>query len=257
MAYKFNENFIGYRENRRYELFSGSDSKQLFEENLKTKPDDWYYRTNKIEYKRNSLGHRCNELAHIDLDNYILTIGCSHTEGSGLSIENTYSHMLSKKMNCDYYNLALAGTGIDTMMHNLTVWFSTVKKHPKLLVVQYPDVARFNTIDDKQAATNMTPKYAMISPWTINTPNLTRIQESFIILGEQIKYFDSKVTFSRVLLKALTSAPLIEVHVRLPHELEHQIPFRAIDEARDGHRGIMSNYVLAGNISKTYKALIS
>lgn len=256
MSYKFNNNFIGYRESHLYELFSGSDNKKRFEENLKTKPDDWYYRTNPVEYKRNSLGHRCKELADIDLNNYILTVGCSHTEGSGLPIENTYSHVLSEKMKCDYYNLGLSGTGIDIMMHNLTVWFATVKKQPKFVVMQFPDIARYSTIELEQEATNMNIENANIAPWVINTPGLTSEQEKFIILGDQIKYFESRVLFARALCKALIQVPIIEVHVQLPHELTHQISFKGLDEARDGHHGIISNYILAGDIAKTYRTLI-
>jgi hypothetical protein len=252
---KFNNNFIGYKETQRYELFSGSDNKELYEKNLKTKPDDWYYRTNTLDYKRNSLGHRCNEIADIDLENYILTVGCSHTEGIGLEVEETYTHQLSKKFKCDYYNMGMAGTGIDTMMHNLTVWFATVKKQPKLVVMQFPDVARFNIIQIEQEATNIDIENANISPWAINTPGLTRSQKHFIALGESINYFKSKVTFARALSKALIQVPIIEVHVWLPHELPHQLFFKGVDEARDGHRGIMSNYILAGDISKTYKLL--
>ena len=255
MSYKFHNNFIGYRNSQQHELFSGSDNKKLFEENLKTKPDDWYYRTNTFDYKRNSLGHRCKELSDIDLDNYILTVGCSHTEGSGLPVENTYSHVLSERMKCDYYNLGLSGTGIDVMMHNLTVWFATVKKQPKFVVMQFPDIARYCTIEEEQEATNMGEENANIAPWVINTPGSSHSQKYFLALGEDINYFKSRVLFARVLSKALIQVPIIEVHIKLPHELPNQILFKGLDQARDDHYGIMSNYVLAGDISKTYKLL--
>ena len=31
--------------------YNCSDSKELFEQNLKTQPDDWYYRTHEVKYK--------------------------------------------------------------------------------------------------------------------------------------------------------------------------------------------------------------
>jgi hypothetical protein len=256
MSFKFNNNFIGYRESQHFENFSGSDSKELFQKNLKTKPDDWYYRNNTITYERNTLGHRCKEISEIDLDNYILTIGCSHTEGAGLSVDHTYSHVLSEKFKCDYYNLGMSGTGIDTMMHNLTVWFATVKKQPKFVVMQFPDIARFSTIENEQEAETIAIDCANISPWAINTPGLSRSQSQFMVLGESIKYFTSKVTFARALAKSLITVPIIEVHIWLPYHMPNQLPFPGIDEARDGHYGIMSNYVLAGDISKTYKSLL-
>ena len=36
--------------------FSGTDSEELFNENLVTQPDDWFYRNNSIEYKLNRHG---------------------------------------------------------------------------------------------------------------------------------------------------------------------------------------------------------
>ena len=42
-------------------LFSGTDSEQLFKENLLTQPDDWYYRTHSIEYNLNKYGYRTVE----------------------------------------------------------------------------------------------------------------------------------------------------------------------------------------------------
>ena len=70
----------------------------------------------------------------IDLDNYILVIGCSQTEGIGLKIEDTYPYLLSKNLNCDYYNLGICGTGIDVLNYNLVTWFTKIKKPPKLLI---------------------------------------------------------------------------------------------------------------------------
>lgn len=256
--YQFHNNFIGYRSlpTYKYQLFSGSDSKELFEANLKTMPDDWIYRTLPIEYNRNSLGHRCKELSEIDLDNYILVTGCSHTEGIGLPLENSYAYELSKKFKCDYYNLGLAGSGIDIMMHNLTVWLSTVKKQPKFVVMQFPDVARFSIIEPDQDSINIDPAHSFVSVWTISTPTATKLHTDFILLGEDLKYFDSKVTFARAIAKSIINVPIIEVHVNLPHDFPHQLAFKGLDFARDGHFGILSNFVLAGDIAKTYRTLI-
>jgi DNA polymerase III alpha subunit len=53
------------------------------------------------------------KIEDIDLNNYILFIGCSHTEGIGLELQTTYPYLVSEELKCDYYNLGLGGTGID------------------------------------------------------------------------------------------------------------------------------------------------
>ena len=70
-----------------------------------------------LEYRptdenNNFTGERAQEII---LNNYILFTGCSHTKGVGLALEDTYPYLLAQKLNCDYYNLALGGTGQDVM----------------------------------------------------------------------------------------------------------------------------------------------
>lgn len=96
----------------------------------------------------NKLGHRCKNISEIDLDNYILFTGCSHTLGEGLEIEQTFPHIVASKLNKDYYNLGLSGSGIDVLIYNLVHWFNVIKKKPKLLVVQFPDYTRFSVVKD-------------------------------------------------------------------------------------------------------------
>ena len=140
---RFNNNFIGYSSEFAFEYFSGSDTEEIFNNNLKTQPSNWYYRNTTITYERNSNGHRCKEINDIDLNNYILFIGCSHTEGISLELEKTYPYLLSKKLGMDYYNLSLGATGPDTVLYNLVQWKTKVKQVPKLLIVQWPNTARY------------------------------------------------------------------------------------------------------------------
>ena len=116
---KFHEhNFIGHSYDK-IQHWSGSDSITLLAENLVKMPKDWYYRTHPITYEFNSFGHRSKELNAVDLENYILFTGCSHTEGVGLELSKTYSNIASQNIGSDYYNLGLGSTGIDILMHNL------------------------------------------------------------------------------------------------------------------------------------------
>jgi hypothetical protein len=123
---KFNRNFIGYE-----------------------KPNLSYVRDG-VYYKFNSLGHRCKNVEDINLDNYILFAGCSHTEGEGLQLEQTYPYLTAKELNCDYYNLGLAASGFDVLFYNVMTWLQLYKK-PKLLVLQYPDPSRFASLVSESA----------------------------------------------------------------------------------------------------------
>jgi len=133
---KFNNDFIGLDEVNSSIIYTGSDNKN-------------------IEYKLNSLGHRCKDLNEINLHEYILFAGCSNTFGIGLELENTYPYLVSEKLNCDYYNLSISGTGIDVLEHNLLTWFLTIKQKPKALIVQWPDHSRFLNISSDNMFTPM------------------------------------------------------------------------------------------------------
>lgn len=115
----------------------GADSKNHFEEHLKTQPSDWEYRSKQVLYNRNSLGHRCKELNTLS-DDFILFIGCSLTEGVGVALEDSFTYKLAQKLNMDYYNLGLAGSGADLLSENLSMWFKNINKIPKLVVIQWP-----------------------------------------------------------------------------------------------------------------------
>jgi|TARA_R110000822_G_C15136000_1_gene475646 hypothetical protein len=97
--------------------------------------------TDKKEY--NSLGHRCKDIADLDFDNYVLFTGCSHTVGVGVTLKQSFPYKVAKKLKCDYYNLGVGGSGVDTIEHNLLVWFTLFDKPPKYIFCEWPDYARF------------------------------------------------------------------------------------------------------------------
>lgn len=84
----------------------------------------------------NSNGHRCKEISDINFRNYILFVGDNITLGNESPIEKTYPYLLSKKLNMDYYNLAIFNGGIDCLKFNLLSW---LKKHspPKFIVMGF------------------------------------------------------------------------------------------------------------------------
>jgi hypothetical protein len=241
------EGFIGYRPHRRLELFSNADNEADFKKALLTKPDDWYYRTANIVYNRNSQGHRSKEIKDIDLENYFLVTGCSITEGIGLELEKTYPYLLSKMYNCDYHNLAIAGSGIDAMMHNLIIWFSKVKKKPKFVVIQVPTLARYITIDSEQNPYTTSDHHLHIVPNTITTDSREAV--NFILAGESVQFFESRFRYAQIQYNNLIDCPVVEIHTEILITLANQITLEPEDQARDYHPGINTHYALANKVA--------
>ena len=229
---QFNENFIGYPPNTTIE-FSGGDQKFMYDQNLIDQPQDWYYRFNTITYEYNSLGHRCKDIKDIDLDNYLLFSGCSHTEGIGLELEKTFSYLVANQLGMDYYNLALGGSGVDAMTYNLLTWLTTVKKLPKAVVILRPIPTRFMLeINDRLSFVNASS----------NDNNENR----FLALGDEIGYFETMKNMYEQLIKTnYRDTKIIFIDA---WELE------VFDLARDmSHAGNISNGILAKRIIKKLK----
>jgi hypothetical protein len=248
MTVQFHDGFIGDVDNNSTKEYSGSDYKDLFLENLNKKPEGWYYRHNKITYSHNNVGHRCKNTNEIDYNNYILFTGCSHTYGIGLELEKTYAYLLSKKLSCDYYNLALGGTGIDIMFHNLNVWLDRYPK-PKHVFVQWSDPTRFigdRGFDPKSNVFTLTPE----GHWS--TSNTAR---KFILLGDDTGYWRLRTKMYNLMLKEkfknmqLSFRYISFLGTFSDNELATTQPFfhhKGLDYARDGgHFGNKTNEDMA------------
>ncbi len=230
MVLRVTNGFLGFRLQGNLS-YVDHDNEELFLKNLKDKPNDWYYRDKEIIYSYNNLGHRSKNIEDVDLDNYILFTGCSHTEGIGLELDKTYANIVAKELNCDYYNLALGGSGIDTMMHNLNLWLHTIKKQPKYIICQWPDPNRFITYEsDVFHAHGLWEK----------DPNIL----NFILAGDTNCYFKARVMLAKILIASMNNV----IKVSLLSN-ENEVHFKRYDIARDGlHYGIESNRILAEHI---------
>jgi hypothetical protein len=238
----FNQGFIGYLPNQSLK-FLGTDTEEIFRSNLKSLPTDWYYRTADITYNHNSLGHRSPESDTLNLDNYILFTGCSHTQGSGLELEKTYPYIVADSLGCDYYNLALGSTGIDAMIHNLSLWLAKVNQKPWAIVVQWPDEARFQLVVKRQLRS--------MGSWTKRT-HISR----FLTAGSYNGFFSSRKKIASEFINSFSDhIKIINVGINFDsHTTENMadtlcMPLN-LDRARDlEHFGIISNQVLAKNIT--------
>lgn len=235
---RLNYPFLGYDVTNFIRNFSGGDEEAPFLKNLNKQPDDWYYRNANVTYSYNEYGHRCKNIAELDLDNYILFTGCSHTEGVGLELEKTYAYQVASALDCDYYNLAMAGTGIDTMIYNLNMWFLLVQKKPKYMFVQWPDETRFTLIHGVQADP--------CGFW--KDDNDTR---KFLFYGDKINFFLSRKTLAEQNTKLMVDeSALININVMSQKNSEgSNLILHRNDFARDlSHPGIESHKELVDNI---------
>lgn len=228
----FLNGFLGNDDYNQSMAFVSGDSLEFFKENSKKMPDDWIYRNEHISYKFNSQGHRCKNLEEIDLSNYILFIGCSHTEGIGLPLEKTYPYITASELNCDYYNLSMAGTGFDVLEHNLIMWFHKVQQKPKFVVIQWSDHSRY---------VSLYPGYdkLMQSGRWMDDENTRR----FMAASEELGIVHARKQITRNLLKSIIKVPIIELNFRQHSGYSNDgLWLKRSDLARDlCHAGIESH----------------
>ncbi len=226
------DGFLGYDGKNNTVLFAGGDEQETFENNSKRMPSDWPYHTEHISYTYNNLGHRCKNIEDINLDNYLLFTGCSHTEGIGLKLEKTYPYLTATELEYDYYNLSMGGTGFDALEYNLIMWFSKVKKKPKAVVIQWPDHSRF---------VSLYPGYNNLLPsgrW-VHDEN-TKL---FMVISEDLGVVHARKQITRNLLKSIIDVPLIEINFTQHSGYSNDsLWLKRIDYARDlQHAGIKSH----------------
>jgi hypothetical protein len=172
---KFNGNFIGYEKPNTSIAIDG------------------------IIYKYNNLGHRCKNVEDIDLENYILFAGCSHTEGEGLHIEHTYPYLTAKELGKDYYNLGIRASGFDVLFYNVMSWLALYPK-PKLIVIQYPDPSRFAI--PAEPASLIIP----MGPWRKREGDV-----DFLLQAEELGLFSIRNFCHNQLLNHYIKVPLVKL----------------------------------------------
>jgi hypothetical protein len=239
---KFLDDFLCTESINIEEPFSGGDTIELYKKNLKEQPEDWLYRTKSITYKYNSHGFRCTDIKDLDFDNYILFTGCSHTEGVGLELEDTYPYKVSKHFNTDYYNLAVGGSGLDVLEHNLITWFLKFKKKPKYVFIQWPDHSRY---------AGVFPNYEnilLMGSWHPESKF-----KDFMAAGEITGFFHSRKYLTSRLLSNVIDVPIFNVQYSALSSFQtYDFLIKKIDLARDlAHSGIKTNQIITDQIIQT------
>jgi hypothetical protein len=100
-----------------YEYYMGDNEINL-KESFKKTPEDWRYKTKKVEYTLNSLGYRGPEFNVHDWKNSIVVIGCSCVFGVGVSDDETITHYLSEITGRNVINLGVGGASNQFILDN-------------------------------------------------------------------------------------------------------------------------------------------
>ncbi len=129
--------------------FSSYDSLKLLEENLKTQPADWHYRTKQITYKCNSNGYRSDEWNSINWKKAVVIFGCSCTVGVGLAEDETITHQLSNILNRPVVNIGVSASSMQFSFIN-SVLLSKNFPTPYAVVQLWTNVDRFTLFKEQQ-----------------------------------------------------------------------------------------------------------
>ena len=127
--------------------FFDCDSKELFEQNLKTMPSNWPWRDRPIKYNLNSQFYRAPEWHEIDWSDSYVIFGCSHTFGIGINYTDTYAHHLSELLGYPTVNLGVCGSSCMFQWSN-TVTLVNNNIKPRGVIYLWPNVMRMLTFKE-------------------------------------------------------------------------------------------------------------
>ena len=183
-----------------------------------------------IEYKFNSHGFRCDEFELLS-ELPMVFLGCSFTEGIGLRQHETWSYLLLEKIrqktnkNIPYWNLSLAGTGIDTQARNLYFLSNILNKKIKFVFSLMPPITRreYKATNDKyqnwsRQIKNFTPLSTHVNTLFADSDfSIHQTERSLMTIDSICRQNDAKIccTFWNSLLNSekpvFDSFPLIDI----------------------------------------------
>ena len=102
--------------------------------------DDYYHQT-PVAYRYNSYGYRTKEFEDIN-SNFMLAMGCSHTEGVALPEKDIWCTRLAEHLDLDLINMGASGQGLEFICYNSERYISCGFPLPCVVVIQHPERAR-------------------------------------------------------------------------------------------------------------------
>ena len=124
------------------------DNKERFEQNCQDPEKKiklqslGFLEPNCVTYKFNHQGFRCDEFDDRPAG---MALGCSFTEGVGISVNDTWPAVLSGLVGQHIWNLGLGGGSMDTCFRMLDHYIDIL--NPKFIVLCHPPAQRFEFFD--------------------------------------------------------------------------------------------------------------
>lgn len=133
--------------------FYGTDSRELFEHNLRVQPEDWIWRNKQVHYTINSQGYRCPEFETIDWSNSILMFGCSYVFAPGVDDSDTMASQLSLLINRPVINLGQGATDDLFQFANSNILYAAGVR-PLAVIYLWPGIHRLSEFNDDKSVKN-------------------------------------------------------------------------------------------------------
>jgi hypothetical protein len=228
----FNEINYQYSEYKNQEfLWFNHDSEELYLKNIESNyqqlsANGWVNR--QFTYKFNSHGFRSDKFSNEDS---IMFLGCSHTFGLGLPLEDTWAYQVAKSLNLKCFNLSVNGSGPDTAFRLANHYIPQIK--PKIVVYLEPHESRFTLLSANGRFYNFS-----IGTHTADIdPLFVRFYEHWLSLQENLQ---ENLLKHRLAIQFLCQQDDIKFLFLKSYS---ELPF--FDYARDlAHAGINSNIEL-------------
>lgn len=133
--------FLPFNSSKGIPFWNETDTKELFENNLKRQAESWIYRSREVRYSVNSESYRTKEFSNIQWNESIVIFGCSNVYGVGLDDNDTISYKLEKLTGVSTVNLGANGTSMIYNFHN-SIILSQGYPTPTAVVYLWPDYYR-------------------------------------------------------------------------------------------------------------------
>ena len=179
-----------------------------------------------ITYKFNSFAFRCKEFTN---DPSILFLGCSHTVGVGITLDDAWPTIVAEKLNLQCYNLGQGGSSADTAYRLGSYWIPKIL--PKIVVCLIPESHRLEVVrdHDMEFLTPMSPPGYYSS-----------FYNHWLSCDTNSQLNSEKNTLALAQVSQLNGCKFVPVKLNM---------FNRLDPARDlAHNGIQSHLALANTV---------
>lgn len=136
-----------------HKRYYGNLNPNIEEENLFYENDLELKQKDKILYKYNNEGFRCDDFTKEKNGLHILFAGCSETEGAANKLEDVWAYVLYNKIKethsvAGYYNVGKSGLTVSAIIMNVFQYIYDYG-YPNYIFLQLPDQTRYVTWDEE------------------------------------------------------------------------------------------------------------